>query len=47
MNVRIGRRRNTGLNLTSAVGGIALLGVAYLFVRALPEIIRYARISRM
>jgi hypothetical protein len=45
--MRIGRKRHAGLNATSAIGGIAVLGLAYLAVRSLPELIRYVRISRM
>jgi hypothetical protein len=41
------RKRHSGLNATSAIGGIAVLGITYLFIRSLPELIRYVRISRM
>jgi hypothetical protein len=45
--MRLTRKRPSTLNATSAIGGIVALGVAYLFLRSLPELIRYARISRM
>jgi hypothetical protein len=41
------RKRHNGLNATSAIGGIAVLGFAYLVIRSLPELIRYVRMSRM
>jgi hypothetical protein len=41
------RKRHSGLNATSALGGIAVLGLTYLFIRSLPELIRYVRMNRM
>jgi hypothetical protein len=40
-------KRHNALNASSALGGIAALGLAYLVVRSLPELIRYVRIRRM
>jgi hypothetical protein len=45
--MRISRKRHATLNAASTLGGIAVLGLAYLAVRSLPELIRYVRISRM
>jgi len=41
------RKRHSGLTDTSAIGGIAVLGLAYLVIRSLPELMRYVRMSRM
>ncbi len=48
---RIARREEDesagGLGIWSALGGIALLGVAALVIVTLPDIRRYIKISRM
>ncbi len=41
------REASGGFGLWSAVGGMALLGVAALVYTALPDIRRYIKISRM
>ncbi len=50
-NERMARREskdsNSGLGVWSAIGGIALLGVAAVFISALPDLKRYIKISRM
>jgi hypothetical protein len=45
--MRVIVKRHGTLNAASAVGGVALLGLAYLAIISLPELIRYVRISRM
>jgi hypothetical protein len=44
MNVRRETRSGTTAKI---VGGVALLGVTYLVVRSVPELIRYLRVRRM
>lgn len=40
-------RKSSGLGAWSIVGGVALVAVAALVVTALPDIVRYIKISRM
>jgi hypothetical protein len=39
--------RHGTLDISSAIGGLAVLGLTYLALRSLPELIRYVRMSRM
>jgi type VI protein secretion system component VasF len=41
------RRKSGGLSVWSVVGGAALLAVAYVFVKNLPDIRRYIKIEMM
>ena len=41
------KESNGSFGIWSAVGGIALLGVAAVFISALPDLKRYIKISRM
>jgi hypothetical protein len=36
-----------GHNVVTALGGAAMLGLAYLVLRSVPELIRYVRIRKM
>ncbi len=40
-------RKSSGVGVWSIVGGVALVAVAALVVTALPDIVRYVKISRM
>lgn len=40
-------RMKIGLGITSAVGVVTLLFVGYVFLKAIPDVGRYVRISRM
>jgi hypothetical protein len=41
------RHASASHNVVTAIGGVALLGLCYLTLRSLPELIRYLRIRRM
>ena len=45
--MRLKTHRHSMLNVSSAIGGLAVLGFSYLVIRSLPELIRYVRMSRM
>ncbi len=38
---------NGNCSMTSLVGALAVLAIGYIFVKNLPDILRYIRISRM
>jgi hypothetical protein len=41
------KEENGNCRMTSLVGTLAVLAVGYIFVKNLPDILRYIRISRM
>ena len=41
------KEENGNCRMTSLVGTLAVLAIGYMFVKNLPDILRYIRISRM
>jgi hypothetical protein len=40
-------RASTSENVVTVIGGAAVLGLTFLVLRSLPELVRYLRIRRM
>jgi hypothetical protein len=45
--VKLRKHRERSSSLGAVVGGVVLVGVVYLVVRSIPELIRYLRVRRM
>jgi hypothetical protein len=45
--MRVRRDSTAGGTAAKIVGGAALLGITYLVVRSVPELLRYLRVRRM